>query len=250
MVNSYINTLSWGLIGFGIGGFGIGIGGASAYLIRYARHQLISLLIMAMAGLIISLIFFEIIPGSIQEGGLFLTGAGFTIGYLLARQIEKFFQRIVIITNCAQRDIFIQSGILLAFAVALHNFPSGVSFGTSLLSTPELAKSLVVTMILHAIPEGMVLGLPFVLASLPPWTMLLTSVIVGLPTGIGTMLGYKFGMIIPGTFSVMLGIAIGTMLYITWFEILKPALKEGGQIRNLFGIFAGIIFGGVYALFL
>jgi ZIP family zinc transporter len=250
LVNGYIHTLSSGLIGFGISGIGIGIGGASAYLIRYARRQLISLLITVTAGLIITLICFEIIPESIRAGGILLTGVGFAIGYLLAKQIERFSRRIVVITNSAQKDIFIRSGILLAFAVALHNLPSGISFGASLLSTPELAKSLAVAMIVHAIPEGIVLGLPFVLASLPPWTMLLTSVVVGFPTAIGTILGYKFGMMIPGTLSFMLGIAVGTMLYITWFEILEPALKEIGQLKSVIGMFIGVIFGGVYAFFL
>ncbi|QGQ96615.1 hypothetical protein EHS13_17895 [Paenibacillus psychroresistens] len=138
-----------GLWGFIIGGGGIGIGGLAAYFLLYLHRVILPLLIISAVGMIFTLVLFEIVPESIQLGGIFLTFIGITTGYILAKQIDRLFHRIIIITNDPRKDIYIRSGIVLTFAIALHNFPSGIALGSSL--------------------EGITLGIPFVLSRISPW---------------------------------------------------------------------------------
>jgi ZIP family zinc transporter len=113
-------------LGLIIGGGGIGFGGLAAYFILYIHRIILPLLIISAVGMIFTLVMFEIIPESIQLGGIFFTFIGITAGYIMAKQIDRLTYRIIIITNAPRKDTFIRSGLVLTFAIALHIFPSGI----------------------------------------------------------------------------------------------------------------------------
>jgi ZIP family zinc transporter len=147
-----------GIWGLLIGGGGIGFGGLVAYFLLYMHRVVLHLLIISDVGMIF---------------------------------------RIIIITNDPRKDIFIRSGLVLSIAIALHNFPSGIALGTSLVSTPD-----------------------------------------------------KFGTFFPLLLSTMLGISVGTILYVTFFEILKPEWQITGTVKGLLGLLFGLCLGGLYIVLL
>lgn len=245
--SSALHSVIWGLI---IGGSGIGVGGLAAYFLLYIHRVILPLLIISAVGMIFTLVVFEILPESILLGGAFFTFMGITIGFIMAKQMDRLTHQIIIITNDPRKDSYIRSGIILTFAIALHNFPSGIALGTSLVSTPELAKALSTTMLVHAIPEGIALGIPFVLSKISPFAIIMTALFIALPTGIGTFIGYMFGTLFPIILSLMLGLSIGTILYVTYFEILKPEWKKAQALHGFLGLLFGICLGAFYIFFL
>lgn len=232
-----------GAFGLLVGGSGIGAGGLLAYGIVHARRPMIPVFVSAGTGTIAAFIWLEIFPESIRTGGLFMTLIGVLAGYALARKMDRLSHRVFIMTNNPGQERLLQSGMLLAFAVGLHNFPTGMALGSSLMGTPQIARHLSFAMVIHSVPEGLALGLPLALSKVRPSAILITAVMVAVPTGLGAGLGYVFGIVFPSILSFMLGVAIGTIIYVTFFEILSPAWKESGARKGAIGFLCGWALG-------
>jgi len=228
-----------GLFGLFMGGSGIAAGGLLAYGIVHVRRKIISVFVSTAVGTIASFVLLEIFPESIRTGGLFMTLIGVLAGYTLTRKADRLSHRIIILTNNSRQELLLQSGMLLAFAIGLHNFPTGMALGSSLMNNFQIAQNISIMMFIHAVPEGLALGLPLALSKIRPPAILITSLIVAIPTGLGASLGYVFGYRFSSSLSFMLGVAIGTMIYVTFFEIARPAWKESGALRGAIGFAVG-----------
>lgn len=232
-----------GLIGFSIGGGAIGFGGLIAYAVNQVQHKWIPLVMTTSAAMALVVLLVELLPASIRNGGILITLLGAILGYYIVKKIEKWSQSVIIITNHAQKDLFFRSALLLAPAIAIHNFPSGLALGSSLIKQPELAADLSIAIAIHSLPEGLLLGLPLVLSKIRPTVILLIVCIIGIPAGLGAMLGYQFGGIFPKAFSFILGMALSTIIYVVCIEIFQFAWKESGIRTKTIGILTGIILG-------
>ena len=62
------------------------------------------------------------IPESIELGGWVILLGGIAIGLVLFQSIHLLMDKITIITNSHQKDIFVRSGVLLIISIAIHNF--------------------------------------------------------------------------------------------------------------------------------
>ena len=99
----------------------IGVGGGLAWIMEgfQSGHGFIYSLC---AGIFI---IFEMIPESIELGGWVILLGGIAIGLVLFQSIHLLMDKITIITNSHQKDIFVRSGVLLIISIAIHNFPVG-----------------------------------------------------------------------------------------------------------------------------
>jgi len=242
------NSLQSGLYGLAIGGTGMGIGGFIAYFIRNIGNNKIPVLVNMAIGITYSLLFLEIVPESLKIGGVFFTVVGLVLGFIFANQMEHFFDRVIIITSEPRKDIYLRSGILLAIAVSIHNLPTGIALGSSLYLSQEIAQNLAITMVLHTMPEGIAVGIPLALADFSLFSIMKSALIVAIPTGIGTFIGYIFGMILPFVLSLSLGIAVGTIFVVSYSDIIKPSWNDIGIIKGILGLIIGFLIGVIIIL--
>lgn len=240
------NLLFATLIGLGVGGMGIGLGGFAAYGIGRHADKIIGLLFAGCSGMIITVLGLELLPESIATGGFIFTLMGIIVGILVISRIEHFFHRIVIITDNPRRSQFIRSGILLAIGVAIHNFPVGFAMGAGLANDSEVGLDLARIMLFHNLPEGFAISLPLIFGGLGGSIILIIAAIVSLPAGLGALFGSSFQQVNPALLSGLFGIAIGTIFYVSWHELLlqsvKMTRKPGFIISLCVGAFCGIVF--------
>ena len=231
------------IIGFSVGGTGIGLGGLVACGLGKRCEKVLGLMLAVSAGMIFSLLFFELLPESFEVGGEITTILGIVAGSILIHLVGRVFHRVVIITGDFQRSLFIRSSILFALGVAVHNFPVGIALGAGLFNEPRVGLDLATTMLFHNFPEGLALSLPMVFSDVNRIFVPVTASIVAIPAGIGSFLGYNLGSISPQTITFLFGVAIGTIFYVTWHEILGRARKQVVLISLLtclgIGMFAG-----------
>ena len=96
----------------------------------------------------------------------------------------------------SRRQLFV-AGLVMAFAIALHNFPEGMVIGASYASDIAdggiggLAVAIVIG--LHNIPEGMSVAVPLVAGGMKKWSATLITAVTGAPTILGAMLGFFLG---------------------------------------------------------
>ena len=120
------------------------------------------------------------------------------------------------------------AGLVMAFAIALHNFPEGMVIGASYASDEAtggvggLAMAVVIG--LHNIPEGMAVSVPLVAGGMKKTKATLLTAVTGAPTILGAMLGYFLGTLSPVMLALSLSFASGAMLYVVFGELLPEAI--------------------------
>lgn len=143
------------------------------------------------------------------------------------------------------------AGLVMAFAIALHNLPEGMVIGasyasdqtTTLTMTGGLAIAIVIG--LHNIPEGMSVSVPLVSGGMSKLKATFVTALTGVPTILGAMLGYMLGTISPISLAIALSFASGAMLYVVFGELLPEAIlmwrSKAPALSMLIGLLVGII---------
>lgn len=204
-------------------GLGIGVGGGLAWILK-GTQQSFGFIYSLCGGLILGLVFLEMIPESIKLGGpANLTVAGIT-GFFLFLFIHRFMDNITIITNSHQKDIFVRTGVILAVSVAIHNFPVGIALGSTIGS--EIGGSILTTLVIHNIPEGIIIFTPLFLAGFGLFTWALFTVFITFPTALGSFLGQFSHINMPIIFSFIVNLAIAVIFMVAVKEILAEAMKK------------------------
>ena len=148
----------------------------------------------------------------------------------------------------SRRQLFL-AGLVMAFAIALHNFPEGMVIGASYAS--DLASggvgSLAVAIVigLHNVPEGMSVAVPLAAGGMKKWKATLITAATGAPTILGAMLGYFLGTLSPVSLAISLSFASGAMLYVVFGELLPESIlmwrSKAPAIAMLAGLLVGVL---------
>ena len=141
------------------------------------------------------------------------------------------------------------AGLVMAFAIALHNFPEGMVIGASYASDEVtgsvggLATAIVIG--LHNIPEGMAVSVPLVAGGMKKLKATLLTAVTGIPTILGAMFGYFLGTLSPVMLALSLSFASGAMLYVVFGELLPEAILMWRSKAPAFAMLVGLLVGVV-----
>ena len=244
----------------GIGG--TGLGGLIGSILRRDSTKVVSLLLSFAGGVMMAVVCFDLIPeafhpeGSSGELPLLLVLAGTVLGYCLIYMLNWLIDRstnpevkhidskhphtaddldelihadhyIAHAKRGKNSELFI-AGVVMAFAIALHNMPEGMVIGASFAGDAgDLvggAGFLVAVVIgLHNIPEGMSVSVPLISGGMSKWKAIGITALSGAPTVLGAIIGYSLGLISPVWLSLSLSFAGGAMLYVVFGELLPEA---------------------------
>ena len=227
MLNSFI----WGILA-GVGG--TLIGGFIACLLRNDGTKLISILTSFASGIMLSIVFFDLIPLSLNLVGVLYTVLFAGIGILFV-----LLGKLVINRDGMSKNNLRSSGLLITFAIAFHNLPEGLIIG----ATETLSFGIVTAILigLHNVPEGLIMACPMKSAGVKTCKILLACFLSGLPTVIGACLGFTLGSVSPMLIAMCGSGAGGAMLYVVYGELI-PSMDKNSTAVSIFGII-GIIVG-------
>src|SRR5699024_5811259 len=221
--------------------FGIGVGGGLAWIMKGVQ-QGFNFIYSLCAGLIMGLLFFEMIPESIELGGWTILAFGIVAGLLLFIFIHRFMDKITIITDSHQKDIFVRSGVLLTISIAIHNFPVGIALGPTI--GTDIGSLMLTTLVLHNIPEGIIIFTPLFLAGFGFLTWVLITTFIAIPIAAGSWLGHFFDIGVPSLLAFMINLAIAVIFMVALKEIFGEAIKHSSVLYcSVIGLFG---FGIVY----
>ncbi|HHW58108.1 MAG TPA: ZIP family metal transporter [Clostridia bacterium] len=233
-----MSTLHAIIIGSLVGVVGTGLGGAATYFFKNPSARFFSGIMGITAGLMLSVVAFDLLPHAFDIAGLPLGITGILIGAILI----SFFD--MVIENMDIAVGFIKEGVLLGIAIALHNFPEGLAVGSGFMVSSSLGIDIALVIALHDFPEGLAMATPFSAGGVPPYKNVIYTLLAGIPTGIGALIGVLTGGISPNFIGLNLGIAGGAMLYVTCGDIVPEARNiYKGQI-SILGMILGVI-GGI-----
>lgn len=227
-----------GIIGLLVGIIGIGLGAFVGILIK-KTDRILSFFLGLSGGFIMFIVSFHLLPEAFYLAGTFVVVIGVTLGIILIIGIEK------ILSLLHHFSSMTKTGILLGLSVAVHNFPEGLALGSTLVGVSDFGFVLTIAMLIHNIPEGISMSIPLSMNKVKPWKILLFSILISIPTGIGAFIGAYLGNISNTLISLCLSIAGGTMLYIVADEIIPTGktLHKGrvSSIAVVIGFLIGIV---------
>lgn len=145
-------------------------------------------------------------------------------------------------------ELFV-AGLVMAFAIALHNLPEGMVIGASYArddsATLTMSGGLAVAIVigLHNIPEGMSVSVPLVAGGMSKVKAAIITAITGAPTVLGAMLGYFLGTLSPISLALSLSFASGAMLYVVFGELLPESILMWRSKAPAFAMLVGLLVG-------
>lgn len=233
-------TIGW-IVGGLVSACGVSIGCGLAWIMKHFQQKF-SFIYALCTGMIVGLLLFEMTPESIELGGWIILGVGAGVGIVLFQYIHQMMEKVTIITDSHQKDIFVRSGVLLTISIAIHNIPVGIALGSTAGSDTE--KIMLTTLLLHNIPEGIIIFTPLLLAGFGILSWLLFTTIVSIPIAAGSLLGDFFKIESPYILAFILNIAISIIFMVAVKELFKEAVKHLSIISciTIGGLGLGIIF--------
>jgi ZIP family zinc transporter len=222
-----------GLLGTAIGAF-LGI---------FFGKKMIGKTLAITAGIMGGLVIFDLFPLSLSLSdpivALISTAIGILGVMLLGNVIGKF-------QPLKQKNRMINSGLILLFSMALHNFPEGMAIGSGGAESTQTGFIIALTIALHDIPEGMAVATPFVGGSVKNRKVFLMTIFSSLSTIVGAVIGYLLGSISDYTNAICLGIASGAMLYVVVRELLPGSLKSSSVRDVIIFSFVGVLISIIF----
>jgi zinc transporter, ZIP family len=136
----------------------------------------------------------------------------------------------------------VNTGLLLAAGITLHNLPEGIAVGAGYLHNPKFGLFIALAIMLHNIPEGIATALPLCKGGVCRWDAFRVAFYSGFAEPLGALLAsvflVSFKNLVPGA----LAFAGGVMVFITLDELIPTAREYGHEHYVALGIILGSIF--------
>jgi len=155
---------------------------------------------------------------------------------------EDFYHESEIIKSKAN---MLRSGMLMFLAISLHTLPEGLALGAAGYHDVRLGLTLALIIGIHNIPEGMAIAAPLIAGGINKGKTIILTLLAGVPTVIGAVIGVLFGGISDIAVALSFSIAGGAMLYVVFGEILPQSMTMSKNRIPTISSLVGIVFGFV-----
>ena len=251
---------------------GVRIGVARAGIRKPGRRSY-GLLMGITAGVMICLAFLELVDQAWASGGPWVATVGFGAGAIFMFLLDHFaphirfgekevrgntapprsqtgveahsgrhrFGRIWRQNQVLDRKL-VNTGLLLAVGITLHNLPEGIAVGAGYLHNPQFGVFVAVAILLHNIPEGIATALPLCKGGLCRWDAFKVAFLSGMAEPVGALLASVFLVTFQTLLPAALAFAGGVMVFITLDELIPTAREYGHEHYTAIGIILGSLF--------
>lgn len=235
-----------------LAGLSTGIGSAIAYFIRRPKIAYLSFALGLSAGVMIYVSFMELLPQSIRAAGEAKAVLFFFIGIVFIGLIDQLVPEPENPHNLEGLDEptgphderrLMRTGVLMALAIGIHNFPEGLATFAAALGSVKMGIFIAVAIAIHNIPEGIAVSVPIFYATSNRKKAFVFSFLSGLAEPAGALLGYVLLMpyLTPSMLAVTLAFVSGIMIYISLDELLPMAHRYGRGHLVIGGIVLGML---------
>ena len=242
---------------------GMGLGGLLTALFGSKSDKMIGIFLSFSGGVMISIAFVELIPEAIELAdtwimviGLFVGAALVFVLHSIMDNLSRFDSKSKLHDTFAEffhsgdmitkKSSMLRSGMIMLFAIALHNIPEGLAMGAAGYHDAALGATLAIMIGLHNIPEGMAISAPLISGGLSKIKTLILLTLTGATTVFGAIAGVFVGAVSGGALAFSFSVAGGAMLYVVFGEILPQSIVTNkDRVPTVFAL-VGIVFGLIF----
>lgn len=249
-----------------VAGMATGIGSLIAFLAKKTNTKFLSASLGLSAGVMIYVSFMELMPEAAREfariyseskAQALMLGA-FLSGILLIALIDRLVpedenpHEVHSMEEHGGKSRLKRTGILMALAIGIHNFPEGLATFTTALTSMDIALPIVFAIAIHNIPEGIAVSVPIYHATGSRRKAFWYSFLSGVSEPVGALFGFLF--LLP-FWSVelnafLLAFVSGIMVYISFDELLPGTEKYGHHHLGVGGVVLGMLIMGISLILL
>jgi zinc transporter, ZIP family len=212
------------------------LGGSSLRLMIHFLNKNSFYLQILCGGMLTGMFAFDLLPEVFSHFQTIGILTGISIGIFIMITMEVFLHNKSYLHQGDQETLY-----LLFIALIIHSIPTGVTFGISLQQGQLINFGLLAAFILHHIPEGMILMslIPITKMKNRLFTIFCStlSIVIGLNIFMG--LNMRWDSIKWNT--VIMGMTIGTMGYVSFYELLWKKSKNLPKGKVAFVVLLGMI---------
>lgn len=246
-------------------GLSTGLGSAIAFFARRTNLRLLSVATGFSAGVMLWVSFVEILPKAESALGTshgardaaWLAVGAFFLGIALILAIDRLVPgdenphevrtALELASLDEGRSLPVASklrrtGMAVAVAIAIHNFPEGLATFLSALDDPKVGLAIAVAVAFHNIPEGVSVAVPIFYATGKRRAAFGWSLLSGLAEPLGAAVGYLVlrPFLTSSVMGVLFGAVAGIMVYISLDELLPTSRAFGQGHDSLYGLLLGM----------
>jgi len=259
-MNIIILSLLAGVLGMGLGSLLTAVFGSRT-------DRAVSIFLSFAGGVMMCVVFFELIPEAVALGGLFVTFCGLTGGAIIVMLFnyvmdavpnagigpQKLHETYVEFFHASgmmdSKKSLLRSGFVMLFVIALHNIPEGLAMGAAGNYSEALGLTLALIIALHNIPEGMAVSAPLISGGMSKIKAITLTTVAGATTVFGAIIGAAIGAVSGTALALCFSIAGGAMLYVVLAEIFpQSVVANKDRVPAFFamiGIMTGMLFTNV-----
>ncbi|WP_315116614.1 ZIP family metal transporter [uncultured Clostridium sp.] len=224
------------LLGSIISLLGTTLGALIGISIRKPSKKLLGALIGFSGGLMFSVVVFDLIPEALQNWSFINTILTCICSIILVSLIDSRLQH-------DKMDKHIKMAFITAIGLMIHNLPEGVIMGCGFAAGSSLGIKMSLIIAIHDIPEGIAVAAPLMASKIKPWKILFYTIITATPTILGTLIGAYIGKLSTNALGLSLSFASGIMLYVVCGEMIPESSRLWEGVSSTLGVLAGVILG-------
>jgi len=247
-----------------LAGLATSIGGLLALNKRVLERSWLAIALSFAAGAMIFVSFVQIIPNgilSLQNANVATSMANlivfgmFFVGALFVALIDRLIPKSINPSEIEGREKelsasdkkvnkkLLRSGLLVAIALGLHNFPEGMSTFFATYQDVNAGIALTIAIAIHNIPEGIAVAAPVYAATKSRKKALMWATISGLTEPLGALLAVGLvSLFVPSTLiGIVFGFVAGMMVFISIDELLPAAQRYKTSTHQVvYGVLGGM----------
>lgn len=240
-----------------VAGMSTGIGSLMAFFTSHTDKKFLSCALGLSAGVMIYVSFMDLLPMAIEEissgyagkTGMLYVLCGFFGGIGLIAAIDMLVpedenpHEVSTVEEMKSGSNLRRTGLMLAGAIAIHNFPEGMATFVAAMNGLDVALPIMVAIAIHNIPEGIAVSVPIYHATGNRRKALMWSLMSGLAEPLGAISGLAFLLPFwtPTVGAIVMAAVAGIMVYISFDELLPGSERYGHHHLAMCGVIGGMV---------
>ncbi len=218
-----------------IAGFCTTLGAILLFIKRRWSNRSLAFFLGLASGVMVGVVLFDMLPSAFLFSRFYIPALGLVIGFIGL----GFFDHIRM-HSISSSDSLLALGYLIMVGIMLHDLPEGMAIALGSEMKERTGLVIAVGISIHNIPEGMAIAAPFLMGGMKRSSIFLKTLLIGLITPLGTLIGQWAAQASPSCMPALLGFASGVMIYLVMFQ-LWPEARGRDYTGRWFGLTAGMI---------
>lgn len=210
------------------------LGAVLLFIKRDFSNRSLAIFLGLASGVMVAVVIFDMMPSAIIFSGHKKAFLGLAIGIFLLAIVDK-----LLFNKISTQDTLIGLGYLIMLGIAMHDLPEGMAIALGDEMKGRTGMVIALGIGIHNIPEGMAIAAPLLMAKMSRLKILTQTLLVGLITPLGTIIGKLSLVVLPELLPFLLGLASGIMIYLVMFQLWPEAGIKGKRSRWI-GFWAGM----------